>query len=115
MNACKVPCKDCPFTTSSRPGWLGPYESPEDLHRTIMNEYPFPCHIAQGDKEVSWDECGEDIPLCAGALLYMHKNAKTPRNPELAKALKDADKSLSHKILSTPEFITHHKKFTHGT
>lgn len=90
------------------PGWLGSWESPEELHQYIMSERSFPCHLTMldGDEERKPDE---DMKLCKGALLYMHKSFKVPyKNPEVTAAFNECEKDDKSNILSTREFIAHH-------
>jgi hypothetical protein len=116
MNCLPQPCGECPFTKTSMKGWLGDvYEDATDLHRVVMSEFPFPCHQAQTDDVVTIDKSGnEDNPLCAGALLYMRKNGKLPRNPQLKSAMDSISSSKMDNILSVPEFIQHHKEVLNG-
>lgn len=108
MEHCKTPCNDCPFRKNSLAGWLGEY-SAQDLHMLVMSERPFPCHMTHADEDLDWDEAGtKENPLCAGALLFMKKSAKMPRDPELAKILKSFDYSGCDNILSVTEFYKHH-------
>lgn len=111
MNHCKKPCSDCPFRKNSLPGWLGDYENAQDLHNLVMTqEAPFPCHLTHEDEDISFTEAGnEDHPLCAGALLYMRKAFKLPRNKVIAEISKSLDIKEMENILSVPEFFKHHE------
>lgn len=112
MRVCKVPCNDCPFTKTSIPGWLGEYESPEQLHLLVMSERPFPCHLTHTEETLDFKEAGNDNhPLCAGSLAYMKKLGKLPRNKQLKRAIDNIDKNILSNILAMGEFLTHHKKF----
>ena len=106
MKACKVPCKECPFRKDSMKGWLADY-TPMQLHSFVMSESPFPCHMTH-QEEVSFKDAAE-LPLCNGALSYMRKNAKSPRDPELNKLVQEIDRETLGNILSVPEFFEHHK------
>jgi hypothetical protein len=108
MYACKKMCNECPFSPDSLPGWLAGYE-PIDLHRIVMAELPFPCHKTHIDRELTWEEGGtKENPLCRGALIYMRKNAKQPRNPEIQKHTNTVTKEDFELVMSTPEFLEHH-------
>ena len=108
MNACKVPCNECPFRKDSMRGWLAGY-TPQELHSIVMNEVGFPCHMTHTEEDLEWEDAGTDEhPLCAGALRYMKKGAKRPRNPELLKLVLAVDIKDCEDILSVPEFIQHH-------
>ncbi len=107
MNHCKTPCNDCPFRKNSLAGWLADY-TPQQLHTIVMNEMPFPCHLTHED-DLEWEEAGsEENPLCAGALMYMKKNAKSPRRQDLHIIVKDIPLADCDNILSVTEFFKHH-------
>ena len=105
MTARKKPCDECPFKKSSLPGWLADY-TPTQLHGYVMSERPFPCHMTH-EENLTFQEA-EDYPLCGGALAYMKKNAKMPRDRDMADYVKQIDKEQLEEILSTPEFFKHH-------
>lgn len=110
--ACKTPCNECPFRKNSHPGYLGGvYENGQELHDMIMTlEKPFNCHKTIDKDVVSYDEVGsKEYPICAGALMYMKKNAKRPKDKEMDNLVQDVDKSQLDNILSVPELIQHHK------
>lgn len=105
MEHCKKPCNECPFRKDSLRGWLSAY-SPTELHQIVMNEKPFPCHMTH-DGDIEWEDAGSKTnPLCAGALIYMKQAFKSPRNPDIAKCVKNIDRDTN--ILSVPEFFSHH-------
>ncbi len=112
-HACTKPCGECPFTKNSIPGYLGGvYKNGQDLHNIVVNsEKPFSCHVAQGDNDISFEQVGtKEYPFCAGALMYMKKICKMPRDRELNKLVQSVDKSKLDYILSLPELIEHHSK-----
>src|SRR6185369_4064435 len=100
MKICSKPCNDCPFVKTSLKGWLGPYSGPQELHNLVMSEKPFPCHLSHEEIDVEWNEVGEEFPYCKGALGYMRKAFKIPRNPVLAKLVKEINKEELENILS---------------
>ena len=85
MKACKTPCNECPFRKNSLAGWLAEY-TPTHLHQIVMGEQPFPCHLTH-EENISFDEA-KKLPLCNGALAYMKKNGKSPRDKELNEFVK---------------------------
>ncbi len=108
LNTCKKPCNDCPFKKTSLGGWLADY-TPQELHMLVMSEKPFPCHMTHEDT-ISWEQAGtKEHPLCMGALKYMKKAGKLPRNKELADILKSVSREDLEDVLSVPEFFEHHK------
>lgn len=107
MNHCKVPCIECPFRKDSLPGWLGPHTA-QELHSIVMAEFPFPCHMTHNGVS-DWDSVIRDnIPICAGALIYMRKGAKLPINKDLNEAMKSFSTKDFDNILSIREFFKHH-------
>ncbi len=123
----KRPCSECPFRKASPPGYLGPWEGPEEIHGVVMAEVPFACHLTVNSPEdyadlmkpedqggCSLDEStiegliACDSSRCFGALLYMKKAGKLPRDPETSTVLQTVGPELLDRILSVPEFFTHH-------
>lgn len=108
FKVCEKSCNECPFTKTSLGGWLADY-TPMELHSIVMNEQPFPCHMTHKEN-LTWEEAGKGkYPLCKGALKYMKKAGKLPRNKELADILKNVTIEELDNILSVSEFFTHHK------
>jgi anti-sigma factor ChrR (cupin superfamily) len=72
------PCDACPFVKESIKGWLGPW-TPEDMHRSVMAEQPFPCH-----KTIDHDgQEFEETELCVGATMYATNCGKQFRADDL--------------------------------
>jgi hypothetical protein len=72
------PCDACPFVKGSIKGWLGPW-TPEDMHRSVMAEQPFPCH-----KTIDHDgQEFEETELCVGAMMYATNCGKQFRADDL--------------------------------
>ncbi len=106
---CKKACTECPFLKTSLPGWLSSYTT-EELHRLVMSENPFPCHMTH-DEEISFSEAGtEKYPLCFGAMAFMKKNFKMPKDYEMSVFVKEIKIDETQNILSVPEFYKHHNK-----
>lgn len=106
------PCADCPFRKDSIRGWLADY-TPMELHQIVMNELPFPCHMAMQEEDVPWEEAEDEI-ICAGSLRYMKKNAKKPRRKGLAELVNKLTPADCDNILSGTEFLDHHQPFKKG-
>lgn len=102
------PCKDCPFSKKSLRGWLADY-TPESLHRIVMSEQHFPCHmqLQDGEDVLSFEEA-ELYPVCVGSQLYMRKCAKIPYNPILSQKLRNFTQEELDQVLSIGEFFKHH-------
>jgi hypothetical protein len=66
-------------------------------------------HDAQEQRELSWDMGGtKQYPLCRGALTYMRKNGKQPRDREVNQIVQSITKEELDFVMSTPEFLEHH-------
>jgi hypothetical protein len=108
----KSPCNACPFRKNSAPGWLGPWET-LDLHHFVMGEGNFACHLTIPKNEVNEAHLDEVTTRCAGSVLYLGKNCKSPRHEPLASILKKAKADPEYparleNILNLREFQRHH-------
>lgn len=109
MRQCKEMCDECPFSKNSLPGFLGPYESPESLHTIVMmREIPFPCHKTHPFNDADLSDVGTKYPLCAGALAYMAKNAKLPRDSNLRQLVLSVSDKEKANVFSVSNFLKHH-------
>lgn len=101
------PCKECPFSRTSPPGYLGPWDSSSIL--VAIGRHPFPCHLTVAPH----DTHGENSPraaACAGAALHMNNKLELSHMPEM-RALQDklAESPYSGEVFKgTAEFLTHH-------
>jgi len=108
MKHCNTPCQECPFLKTSLAGWLSTY-TPEELHRLVMAEVSFPCHMTH-EEDIEFNQAGTEYPLCAGALRYMKKGCKLPRRADLSALMVNITTKECDNILSIPEFFKHHTK-----
>lgn len=114
----KNPCNACPFRKNSAPGWLGPWDA-TDLHHFVMNEGDFACHLTIPEKETAPALVEEITTRCAGSVLYLGKNCKSPRHEAVAAVLNKAKADPEYRtrldnILNLREFINHHKNNING-
>ena len=98
MPPCQKMCPKCPFRSTSIKGWLGGWSSPEQLVNYVNFEQPFPCHLTMDT---------DNEKLCAGALLYMRKTCKVPRDKDLARAVSEIDTQDISDVLGF-DFIKYH-------
>lgn len=104
----KKPCNDCPWRRESAPGWLGGYEA-EWFTDHIKAELPLVCHsVIDDDDGLSDEERRETLPLCAGALITQKNMCKSPRDPDLAKAVMSVERDTTNVFFHPTEFIAHH-------
>lgn len=104
------PCKQCPWTPQSAPGWLGA-STPEEFLGQALTECHMPCHIHVNYERKDWREQVAEAPFCAGALIFLKHICKLPRDPvlALARSAVEADREL---VFSRPdEFLAHHRRF----
>ncbi len=109
MAHCQRPCRLCPFSRNTAPGWLGPWDADELLK--AIPYVSFPCHetIKSGDSE--------DEPhhrTCAGAAIFLNKKIQLSRSPimvEAQRALNTAANDIKAVVFNSPtEFLAFHRK-----
>lgn len=103
------PCNSCPFSTKSLRGFLGGYETPQNLHGLVMSEIHFPCHetLPKSKLTLNFTEATQ-YPVCTGSIIYMRKAGKRPRNLQLANLVNSVTDEQKELVLSTSDFFTHH-------
>jgi hypothetical protein len=103
----RKPCNDCPFRRRSLRGWLGS-SSPEQFSATVQSEMPMPCHETIDYSDPGWQITQlDDAALCAGALIHMRNQFKSPRDPKLSAAVNAVEPQKN--VFQWPhEFIEHH-------
>lgn len=82
----QTPCRECPFSKSTMPGWIGGYDEPADLHRLVSNEVRMPCHLTIEYDDVSEGDVAQQerrAPTCVGYLAYANNTAKLFRDRRL--------------------------------
>lgn len=102
-------CKECPFKKGSAPGWLGPWQKPQDLVEFVLSENEFPCHMTMGDDDV--DVMPEHETVCTGSVLFANKSFKLFRSGMLRdeqQRLKGS--SEAENTMDRFEFIQHHER-----
>lgn len=104
---CNQPCKECPYTTNSLPGYFGgndPLEYAAASHRDVVA----PCHVRS-----KYDENGmvkENFSPCVGLALAQMVNCKSPRNnPEMQKLHEKLRDEPRIGIMNTTQFLEHHE------
>ena len=68
----KKPCRECPFSKLTMPGWLGSYTHTDQLHALVSTEDRMPCHLPI-DYETKPDEVAMQERrgnTCIGYLAY---------------------------------------------
>jgi hypothetical protein len=103
----KEPCSECPFRKNSLPGWLGPYANPLELVTIINNETHFACHLTMDSDDLE-DADTSKYRYCRGALQFMIKNGKLPRDHKLAELRKLCKNDDISNIMDLPELLYHH-------
>lgn len=100
------PCKECPFRKTAARGWLGPWPDPGTLHRHIVHEHDFACHMTTGDDD--GDELPEGARRCTGAIMYATKSAKLFVDPILK--VEQVKNQPTDEIMDLFEFVQHHRR-----
>jgi len=115
LNICKKICSECPFTSSSPTGWLGPH-SLEDVINTQQKGELFSCHLLRKEEMSRQDIESGAVRICRGYIASATKSGVDfGDETETRKALSilqnlviDEAKESNGDILSTREFIRHH-------
>lgn len=104
----KAPCGECPFRRSSTRGWIGPYDSPEELlHVAVTMDQPFPCHLTMGGSCTDDDDANAEESYCVGTLRFFANTGKLSRDRQRPREEKDPRVFKTH-----AEFLEHHKPFS---
>lgn len=115
--ACQTQCPDCPFRSSSIPGWLGAYGDPGAVYSTLWKGDAFFCHTRTDYERPDWQARAErNGQLCLGALLFVHDaEMPQPNDPEVRAAMavavakREADPE-AFAVMSPRDFRDHHYK-----
>jgi len=100
-------CAQCPFRRTSAPGYLGS-DTPERFIDATLSENDMPCHMAVDYDDEDWESDLEDIPRCAGSLVFFRNNCKLPRTPELCDAVSSVKPDRETVFSFKHEFLEHH-------
>lgn len=103
----KKPCGECPFRKKSLRGWLGNWESPEEILSQAHSEAGLPCHTSYNSDGLHPELEEKEPHICVGALQNCNMSFKIFVNPKLREIAKSVGKS--DEILNSREFIQHHK------
>jgi len=115
LNICKTICKECPFTTTSPRGWLGPHTLEEVIDTQQKSEL-FSCHLLRKEDMSRQDIESGKVRICRGYIasatksgLYFDDETETGRAlRELQELVYEEEKEDGSAILSSREFIRHH-------
>lgn len=102
------PCGDCPFRKKAMSGWLGSWNSPEELLRASESESGLPCHSSYNNSKKTLVEALKTAHVCVGSLQSANNSCKIYRNPLIAAFAKAVGKS--DLVMNAWEFIEHHAK-----
>ena len=100
-------CGQCPFRRTSAPGYLGA-DTPERFINAVLSENDMPCHMVIDYEYDDWKFNLEDIPRCAGSLVFFRNNCKLPRTSELCDAVSSVEPDRKTVFSFKHEFLEHH-------
>lgn len=107
----KKPCGECPFRRKAPGGWLGAWESPEEMSAQVNTEQGLPCHVSY-DKLMEDDlgptETFRQAHVCVGGLQMANNSCKLYRDPQLRKQAAAVGKSPD--VFNEWEFAKHHNE-----
>ncbi|HHJ17519.1 MAG TPA: hypothetical protein ENJ80_12555 [Gammaproteobacteria bacterium] len=115
LTICKKICKECPFSTSSPKGWLGPH-SLEGVLDAQQRGKLFSCHMLRKDEMSSEDIESGEVRICRGFIASASKSGIAfDQDSKTGKALKGLQELVAREakednstILSRQEFEKHH-------
>lgn len=110
----KMPCRECPFRTSSAPGWIGPW-SVDDILAQATSEVGLACHVDVArlkDLNAGYLKLVRDVHVCVGSLQLCNRSGKRFVVRDLAQM--QAAVGVGVNILNVPEFRAHHSEDVRG-
>jgi hypothetical protein len=99
-----APCKNCPFSPNTAPGYLGGSQ-PEVYIGQAFGPFRLPCHLHYRSDAPDWKEQTMEVSQCAGAAIFRANVGVTAYLPDELHKLPpsgDAFKSAIH-------FLAHHR------
>jgi len=113
--ACPNQCRQCPFRSTSAPGWLGGYMA-EDIPSLLWHGQPFFCHTRTNYRSKNWREKAErNGVLCMGALVASERfMAPESTDAEVSAARSEAVAYASEHpeavdVMDVASFLSHHR------
>lgn len=104
----RKPCRECPYRTTAVPGYVGDDHPIPFVDKTYRGDVDMPCHMDIDYSDPEWRET--QLPtadMCAGALIMMRNDLKTPRDPRMAEAVRGVERS--DQVFAGPrEFLAYH-------
>lgn len=97
----KTPCNECPYRRTAPAGWLGP--DPLDWYtQAVEFDAPISCHKTRDKKK--------EPAACAGSLIHIKNQCKSPRPPALAAAVDKVEEDTKTVFQWPREFKEHHEQ-----
>ena len=104
-----TPCGDCPFRKQAIAGWIGNWDSANDLLSQAQSEVGLPCHSSYNNGKIAIEEAVKSAHVCVGSLQSARNSGKLYRNPILNAFAKAVGRSES--VMNAWEFLKHHTQF----
>src|SRR4051812_1008430 len=100
------PCKECPFLTTSKPGWLGA-STAKDFIEDVDHQVPMPCHMTVDYSDPDWRDSlkTDGVSYCAGAAIYLNNTWSMPRDPEWGAVVRRLSDDREHVFTWTDRFL----------
>lgn len=116
--ACQTQCPQCPFRSTSLPGWLGSYDGPGGIHTSLWHKNPFFCHTRTNYERPDWRERAMvSGKLCTGALIFVGRDEwfPKPEDPEIQSAIQWAMAQYTahpeqFDVMQGRAFMDHHQQ-----
>ena len=96
-----TPCKECPFTRKSAPGYLGASNAMEFLEHSESG-MKMPCHMTVDYENELWQADIDAAPECAGRAIHFANRAKN------GECVSKMDRNTEAVFVQPQEFLDHH-------
>jgi hypothetical protein len=103
-------CKQCPFRPGSAPGWLGGYEAPINVFRSLWHGEPFFCHTAIDYEKPDWlERAMKKGKLCTGGLAFANLTPMPPSGHEAIRIAREKVKLAEGiEVMPPNDFMAYH-------
>lgn len=104
----KEPCSECPWRRTHPAGWLGGYPPEDFMQQVQFDGPPVPCHktIPPGR---NLDAMGDEVSMCAGALIFMRNSCKSAQHPAYGDARELVEPDPENVFCWPQEFLDYHR------
>ncbi|HHH44329.1 MAG TPA: hypothetical protein ENK49_09340 [Gammaproteobacteria bacterium] len=111
LSICKTLCNECPFSTSSKQGWLGPHTL-DSMLDAQLNGTLFSCHLLRKQDMSAVDIESGQVRICRGFIASATKSGISfGQASEAEKALAGLQQQVAHEAKEDEEMILSRQEF----